>query len=99
MNSNNSLVSILQGYGGGQKFFVAVFLLLPPEDLKACCLVILEWNRINRNKVWKSKAGKKALRAKLRQRWINHQLQMDRLGKAKETMTSIFCNNVHIFFG
>ena len=37
--------------------------------------------------------------ARLGHRWVNFEPSMDQLGRAKEKVTSLFCNNKHIFCG
>ena len=37
--------------------------------------------------------------AKLRHRWVNFEPRIDQVGGAKEKVTSLFCNNKHIFCG
>ena len=57
------------------------------------------WDKLVKDEVWGSEAGKKGLTARLRQRWVNFKPQMDWLGEAKEAVTSLFCNDTHIFCG
>ena len=54
---------------GLRKFVANCFLLLNPEEIKACRLVCKEWNEfIIMADVWKSKSGRERLGQKLVQR-------------------------------
>ena len=57
------------------------------------------WCHLVRDEVWGSVAGKKGLTSKLRHRWVDWKPSMDWLGRAKEKVTSLFCNDKHIFCG
>ena len=57
------------------------------------------WDQLVKYEVWKSEAGKKVLTSRLRQRWVNFEPSMDWLGRAKERVTSLYCNDKHIFCG
>ena len=57
------------------------------------------WNQLVKDEVWGSKPGKKGLIAKLRHRWVNFEPSVDHLGRAKEKVTSLYCNDKHIFCG
>ena len=57
------------------------------------------WAKFIKDKVWKSSAGVKVLRAKLTKRWTNYQPNMDKLGRAREEVTGLFCNDNFIFCG
>ena len=62
-----------------------------------CCQVSKFWDQLVKYEVWKSEAGKQVLTSRLRQRWVNFEPSMDWLGKAKESVTSLFCNDKPIF--
>ena len=53
---------------GLRKFVANCFLLLNPEEIKACRLVCKEWNEFIVADVWKSKSGRERLGQKLVQR-------------------------------
>ena len=61
------------------------------------------WNELIKDKVWKSEVGKKGLSTKLRHRWVTLEPRLDLLAKAKakakNTVTSLCCNDKHIFCG
>ena len=57
------------------------------------------WNQLVKDEVWGSEPGRKGLMAKLRHRWVNFEPRIDQVGGAKEEVTSLFCNNMHIFCG
>ena len=52
------------------RFVMECFLLLDPEDLKACRLVSKQWNEFIKREVWRNQYGKKRLTHKLLQRWM-----------------------------
>ena len=54
---------------GAQKFVANCFLLLSPEQLKACRLVSTTWAGFILEDLWKSSWGKRELREKLVTRW------------------------------
>ena len=54
---------------GAHKFLSDCFLLLAPEEIKACRLVCKEWNEFIVDNIWKSKPGRKKLEQKLVHRW------------------------------
>ena len=57
------------------------------------------WNQLVKHEVWGSEPGKKGLIAKLRHRWVNFQPRLDQLGRPQEMVTSLYCNDKHIFCG
>ena len=57
------------------------------------------WNELIKDKVWKSTAGLKVLKTKLVRRWTDCQPNMDKLGRAREEVTGLFCNDNFIFCG
>ena len=57
------------------------------------------WNQLVKEEVWGSKPGRKGLTEKLRHSWVNFEPSMDQLGRAKEKVMSLFCNDKHIFCG
>ena len=57
------------------------------------------WDQLVKYEVWRSEAGKQVLTERLRQRWVNLEPSMDWLGRAKESVTSLYCNDKHIFCG
>ena len=57
------------------------------------------WNQLVKHEVWGSEPGKKGLIAKLRHRWVNFQPRLDHLGRPEEMVTSLYCNDKHIFCG
>ena len=54
---------------GAHKFLADCFLLLTPEEIKACRLVCKEWSEFILENLWKSKPGRKKLEQKLVHRW------------------------------
>ena len=64
-----------------------------------CCQVSKFWDQLVQDEVWGSEPGRKGLKARLRHRWVNFEPRMDWFGRAKEAVTSIYCNNKHIFCG
>ena len=57
------------------------------------------WNQLVKHEVWGSEPGKKGLIAKLRHRWVNFQPRLDQLGIPEEMVTTLYCNDKHIFCG
>ena len=57
------------------------------------------WDQLVQDEVWGSEPGRKGLKARLRHRWVNFEPRMDWFGRAKEAVTSIYCNDKHIFCG
>ena len=57
------------------------------------------WNQLVKDEVWGSEPGRKGLTARMRHRWVNFEPSMDQLGRAKEKVMSLFCNDKHIFCG
>ena len=60
MDNMSQLLTIGEG-----DFFVACFLHLSPEDLKACRLVNKTWNDLIKERVWGNKRARKRLEEKL----------------------------------
>jgi len=66
----NFVGQMMQMDEGAVRFVMNFFLLLDPEDLKACRLVSKQWNEFIKREVWRNQYGKKRLTHKLLQRWM-----------------------------
>ena len=66
----NFVGQMMQMDEGAVRFVTDFFLLLDPEDLKACRLVSKQWNEFIKREVWRNQYGKKRLTHKLLQRWM-----------------------------
>ena len=66
----NFVGQMMQMDAGAVRFVTDFFLLLEPEDLKACRLVSKQWNEFIKREVWRNQYGKKRLTHKLLQRWM-----------------------------
>ena len=95
------LSQLMQLDAGPQKFVVDCFLLLDPEELKACRLVCRTWSQFIQQEVWRNPSGRKRLRDKLvhRNRWKTADPLAKELGQVKQGITSLFCNDCYVFCG
>ena len=66
----NFVGQMMQMDAGAVRFVTDFFLLLDPEDLKACRLVSKQWNEFIKREGWRNQYGKKRLTHKLLQRWM-----------------------------
>ena len=68
MAESPGLVSLLLSHGL-EEVVATVLLLLAPEDLKACRRVCRSWNTLILARLWGTRAGRRGLEAKARNRW------------------------------
>ena len=86
---------------GPCRFVANCFLLLSPEELKACRLVSTTWAGFILEDLWKSSWGRRELREKLVTRWktvdpMNVQLNQV---QGMQSVSSIFSTDAHVFCG
>ena len=72
MEDSDFLGQMMQTDEAASVWFVReCFLLLDPEDLKACRLVSKQWDEFIKREVWNNQYGKKKLTQKMVQRWMS----------------------------
>ena len=87
---------------GAVRFVTDFFLLLDPEDLKACRLVSKQWDEFIKREVWNNQYGKKRLTQKLVQRWMSEKPKEKVLFRRyinPEKWASTVCDEQHVFCG
>ena len=83
---------------GPQKFVADCFLLLQPDELKACRLVCTTWSKFIQKEVWENPRGRERLSRKLVQLWKTADPLPKELGQVRQdTDTSLFCDDRHAF--
>ena len=84
------------------RFVRECFLLLDPEDLKACRLVSKQWDEFIKREVWNNQYGKKRLTQKLVLRWMSEKPKEKVLFRRyinPEKWASTVCDEQHVFCG
>ena len=84
------------------RFVMECFLLLDPEDLKACRLVSKQWDEFIKREVWNNQYGKKRLTQKLVLRWMSEKPKEKVLFRRcinPEKWASTVCDEQHVFCG
>ena len=84
---------------GARKFVADCFLLLQPEELKACRLVSTTWDQFILKEVWESPSGRKKLREKLVDMWKTAEPLTEELDQPRQGVYSFFCDDRHVFSG
>ena len=84
---------------GARKFVANCFLLLQPEELKACRLVSTTWDQFILKEVWESPSGRKKLREKLVGMWKTAEPLTEELDQPRQGVNSLFCDDRHVFCG
>ena len=86
---------------GPCRFVANCFLLLSPEELKACRLVSTTWAGFILEDLWKSSWGRRELTEKLVTRWMTVDPMTVELNKRGMQMlvSSIFSTDAHVFCG
>ena len=84
---------------GARKFVANCFLLLQPEELKACRLVSTTWDQFILKEVWESPSGRKKLREKLVDMWKTAEPLTEELYQPRQGVNSLFCDDRHVFCG
>jgi len=98
MAESPGLVSLLLSHGL-EEVVATVLLLLAPEDLKACRRVCRTWNTLILGRLWGTRAGRRALQVKARNRWRTSKATTMELGKARSQIHSIHCDDRFIYCG
>ena len=93
------LTQLMQLDAGPQKFVADCFLLLEPEELKACRLVCTTWNKFIQKEVWENPRGRERLSGKLLHCWKTAHPLKKELGQVRQGVNSLFCDDRHIFCG
>ena len=84
---------------GARRFVANCFLLLSPEELKACRLVSTTWAGFILEDLWKSSWGRRELREKLVTRWKTVDPMNVQLNQGMQSVSSIFSTDAHVFCG
>ena len=84
------------------RFVMECFLLLDPEDLKACRLVSKQWDEFVKREVWNNQYGKKMLTQKLVQRWMHENPKEEVLFRKEihlenPRIANIVCDEQHVY--
>ena len=67
-----------------------IFLLLEPEELKACRQVCTIWNQFILEKLWGTKFGRNRIKKKLAKRWRESDSKAELLVKARSQVSIPF---------
>ena len=85
---------------GARRFVANCFLLLSPEELKACRLVSTTWAGFILEDLWKSSWGRRELTEKLVTRWTTVDPMTVELKRGMQRLvSSIFSTDAHVFCG
>ena len=84
------------------RFVMECFLLLDPEDLKACRLVSKQWAEFIKREVWNNQYSKKRLTQKLLLRWMNENPKEEVLFSQEGNLkywriTDMLCDEEHVY--
>ena len=87
---------------GAVRFVTDFFLLLDPEDLKACRLVSKQWAEFIKRELWNNKYGKKRLTQKLLQRWMaknpkEEVLFSQEVNLENQEITNMLCDEEYVY--
>ena len=98
----NFVGQMMQMDEGAVRFVTDFFLLLDPEDLKACRLVSKQWDEFVKREVWNNQYGKKMLTQKLVQRWMHENpkeevLFSQEVNLENQRITNIVCDEQHVY--
>ena len=96
----NFVGQMMQMDEGAVRFVTDFFLLLDPEDLKACRLVSKQWAEFIKREVWNNQYSKKRLTQKLLLRWMNENPKEEVLFSQevnlKQRITNMLCDEEHV---
>ena len=97
----SQLMQLNAGPQNRQKFVADCFLLLGPEELKACRLVCTTWSKFIQKEVWNNPRGKERLSEKLVQLWKTADPLPKELGRfqVKKGFSHFFCDDHHFLWG
>ena len=87
---------------GALRFLTDSFLLLDPEDLKACRLVSKQWAEFIKREVWNNEYGKKRLTQMLLQRWMTENpkeevLFNQEVNLENREITNMLCDEEYVY--
>ena len=87
---------------GAVRFVTDFFLLLDPEDLKACQLVSKQWAEFIKRELWRNQYGKKRLTQKLVQLWMTENpkeevLFSQEVNLENQRITSMLCDEEYVY--
>ena len=87
---------------GAVRFVTDFFLLLDPEDLKACRLVSKQWAEFIKRELWRNQYGKKRLTQKLLQRWMAENpkeevLFSQEVNLENQEITNMLCDEEYVY--
>ena len=93
---------MMQRDEGAVRFVTNFFLLLDPEDLKACRLVSKQWAEFIKRELWRNQYGKKRLTQKLLQRWMAENpkeevLFSQEVNLENQQITNMLCDEEYVY--